>query len=238
MIKLFSFVSFCLFASVALGKKFEVPSLSGPIIDEMNVLQPHHREELDRILRVFNQQKVAQVQIYITRSLQGLPVEKASIDIVDQWRLGDKEKDNGLLFLIAPEERKMRIEVGQGLEGIIPDIYAKKISEDIVVPFFKSGDMSSGIYNGTHAILSLLAGENLDKLKSISPVRESKDISFPDWIIIVIWLLLIFFGKLGRYGRGSSWNGGYYGGGGGSSGGGGWSGGGGGFSGGGSSSSW
>ena len=99
------FVSLLTFTFLVAGPvlaKFKTPWLSGPVIDEVGILSPEYRDEIDRQLRALNQRDIAQVQVYITSSLQGLPIEQASIDIVDQWKLGTKTKDNGLLFLIAP----------------------------------------------------------------------------------------------------------------------------------------
>lgn len=224
---------------------FKTPWLQGPVMDETGTIEPQHRQELENLLQAFNQKGIAQVQVYVTSSLQGLPIEKASIDITDQWKLGDKDKDNGVLFLIAPNDRKVRIEVGQGLEGVLPDIYAKRINEDIVLPYFKQGQISAGVYNGTKAILAIVGGEqnvqSLDQLASERAPSRTRGFAIPPWIIVIIWILIFFLGRLGggrrRLHRGV-WIGGGGFGGGGFGGGGGWSGGGGGFSGGGSSGSW
>lgn len=218
--------------------KFKTPWLSGPVIDEAQLLTPAHKAEIEQSLQTFNQRDMAQVQVYITNSLQGLPIEQASIEIVEEWKLGTKEKDNGLLFLISPTDRKMRIEVGQGLEGILPDAYAKRITEDIVVPYFREGQMSEGVFQGVRGIFAVLDGKELQTLAKPRAAQNRKGVSLPFWVIIPLWILVIFFGRLGG-GRRRFKDGGWIGGGGfGGGGGGGWSGGGGGFSGGGSSSSW
>jgi uncharacterized protein len=231
-----------LFLSKAFAK-YKVPWLSGPIVDEVGVINPQHQQAIDALLMDIHQSGLAQVQVYVTASLQGLPIEQASIEIVDQWKLGDAKKDNGLLFLIAPNERKVRIEVGQGLEGVMPDVYTKRINENVVLPYFKQGDMSEGIYQGVKAIVSVVQGDQLQEAQA--PRRRARNkVTLPWWIIVLIWILIFVINiKGGRGGRrlGGGW--GYggtggFGGGGWGSGGGGWSGGGGGFSGGGSSSSW
>ena len=236
-----------LFFSLSLGSvcqaKFKTPWLSGPVMDEVGLLEPEHKAEIEQLLRSFNQRDMAQIQVYITSSLQDLPIEQASIEITDEWKLGSKEKDNGLLFLIAPNERKMRIEVGQGLEGVMTDLHTKKIQEDVVVPFFKERRMSEGILNGVKAIITVLDGEELQAIaKPHSNGGGGGGISLPFWVIVPLWILIILMGRLGggrRRFTGGRWGGGGgFGGGFGGSGGGGWSGGGGGFSGGGSSSSW
>ena len=220
---------------------FKVPTLTGPVIDQVGYLTRGDRQELMQLLYDFNKKGVAQLQVLIVPDLQGLPIEQASIQITDQWKLGDQAKDNGVLLLISAKERAIRIEVGQGLEGAIPDIYAKRIISDQMIPLFRAKRFSAGIVLGVHEILRLADKEfadqqNLDK-------RENFDINPFVWIIILTILIMIlnrFGGGRGHYLRSSSgWGGGLGGGFGGSgSSGGGWSGGGGGFSGGGASGNW
>jgi uncharacterized protein len=241
MLKLFSsfFLGLYLVASPAFATttttttKYKVPELTGPVIDEAGILSSSQKQSIEELLYNFDRRDMAQIQVYITSSLQGLEIEQASIDITDKWKLGTKEKDNGILFLIAPNEHKVRIEVGRGLEGIMPDIYAKRINEDVVVPYFKSGQMPEGIYAGVKAIISVLDGEEL-QAKAHPRSRHEKGIPVSLWIFLIIWLIIMISGRGGGFWIG----GGGFGGRGGFGGGGGWSGGGGGFSGGGSSSSW
>lgn len=241
------FLSLLFFVITAEAKKFETPWLSGPVVDEMNILSSQQKQILSQTLMQIKEGGGPQVQIFITQSLQDLPIEKASIDIVDQWKIGSAEKDDGLLFLIAPKERKFRIEVGQGLEGVIPDIYAKRINDEIILPFFKQGQLDEGVYRGALAIISLLKNEGLVQLQRLSPPGSQK-VSLPPWLVIFFWILVFVISRFGGGGRGgrSGLTGGLLGyglgrgmgGGGFGSSGGGWSGGGGGFSGGGSSGSW
>jgi uncharacterized protein len=243
--RIFAAGLFGIFLSVcSVGQaKFKTPPLTGPVVDEVGLLSELHRSEIEQMIRNFNQRGMAQIQVFITSSLQDLPIEQASIEITDQWKLGSKEQDNGLLFLIAPNERKMRIEVGQGLEGVMPDAYAKRITEDIVAPYFKERQMSEGVYQGIKGIFAVLDGEDLQSIAKPKTVGHGRKVSLPFWVIIPFWILIIFFGRMGggrrRFSNGN-WigRGGGFGGGGFGGGGGGWSGGGGGFSGGGSSSSW
>lgn len=223
--------------------EFRVPTLSGPVMDEAGYLSRQDRQALMQLLYDFNRRGKAQVQVLVVESLQGLPIEQASIQIVDKWKLGDAKKDNGVLFLISAQDRQMRIEVGQGLEGAIPDVIAKRIISDQVIPLFRSKRFSDGIVLGTHEILRYADKEFADE--NIA-AEQSQDNSLPLGIVIFLVLVVMVLGRFGGGGgrrlRGGGFGGGgYYGGGGGWSsggGGGGWSGGGGGFSGGGASGSW
>lgn len=238
---------FFLFLSLSVAQaKFNPPALTGPVIDEVGFLTRGDRQELMQLLYDFNRRGVAQVQVLIVPDLQGLPVEQASIEITDQWKLGDAKKDNGVLFLISAQERAMRIEVGQGLEGAIPDIYAKRIIADQVLPLFRSKRYSAGIVVGVHEILRLADKEFAEQngiTEQASTEKSKGGGDIPIFVIIIILIIISFLGRFGggrgRYYRGGGGGFGGFGGGGfGGGGGGGWSGGGGGFSGGGASGNW
>lgn len=227
--------------------EFQVPTLTGPVMDQVGYLSRNDRQELMQLLYDFNKRGVAQVQVLIVPSLQGTPIEMASIQITDKWKLGDAKKDNGVLFLIAAEDRKLRIEVGQGLEGAIPDVIASRIIREQVVPLFRARQTSAGIVLGVHEILRLADKEFAEQhgLHENSPVQEKSKGNIPIGVIILLFIIISVLGRFGggrgrHFGGGGGWGGGGLGGGGWSSGGGGggWSGGGGGFSGGGASGDW
>ncbi len=226
-----------LFTHLVWAAEFKVPRLSGPVMDEVGVLRPEHRRELESVIRDYNSQGKAQLQVLVLESLEGLSIEEAAIKIADAWKLGTAKKDDGILFLIAPNERKVRIEVGQGFEGALPDVLAKRIVDDSVVPLFKARDMSTGIVVGVVQIIKAIDQEYADQ--NLQPTeRERKKI--PGWVVILVLFFLLFIGRfMPRSSFGGRGGGGFYGGGGfGGGGGGSWSGGGGGFSGGGASGSW
>ncbi len=214
-----------------------IPELTAPVMDEAGVIGGRAAQFLDHLLREANAREKIQLTILTLPSLDGEPIEQATIKIVDKWKLGKKGKDNGVLFLVVPAERKARIEVGQGLEGDLPDVVAKRILADIARPYFKKGLYADGILAGTVQILKRADPEFSIEGYSQQPSAESKQEQLPSWAQILILIALIVIVIFGRF---LGFIGGGFGGGGwgGGSGGGGWSGGGGGFSGGGSSDSW
>jgi uncharacterized protein len=183
------------------------------------------------------------VVVVTLKSLQGTSIEDYGYQLGRHWGIGQKGKDNGALLIVAPNEHKVRIEVGYGLEGELTDAASKLIIENIIVPAFKSGRFGPGIVAGTGAILKVLGGEQLEV-----PVRRERDEQrgtggglplLPMLFVGLFWL----FAMRGRVGR----RGGFFpiffpgsggGRGGGGSFGGGFGGGGGGFGGGGASGSW
>lgn len=215
---------------------FRVPSLSGPVVDQVGMMTRSDRGDLERTLHDWHERGIAQVQVLVVTSLGGLSIEDAAIRVFDQWRLGD-QRDNGVLFLIAANERKMRIEVGRGLEGALPDVSAKRILDDQVRPLFRAGRPSAGILVGTHSILEAVDGEFEGPAARPWP-------TVPVVIFAFLVFFLLFFFHAGAPGVGMSrrhhmGRGGWGGGGGlGGGGRGGWSGGGGMSAGGGASSGW
>lgn len=234
------FVLFLILASRVFA--FEVPPLTGPVMDQVGVISPQARTSLSEILLKLNAKGKAQLQILIVETLDGTPIEQASIQAVDQWKLGSARGDNGILFLIAIKDRKARIEVGQGLEGDLPDIVASRVIREVLAPYFKEKQYSEGIIAAVFAIIQRVDPEFQfdDNAQSINPQQQLPKGAL---VFILFFLILIFLnrGKGGRHFRGGGmgpWGGGGFGGGWGGSSGGGWSGGGGGFSGGGASGDW
>jgi uncharacterized protein len=226
---------------------FKVPPLTGPVVDEAQLLSAGESAQISNLLRKVYETGKAQIQVLIVKNLDGEPVEQASIKVTDQWKLGGKKSDNGILFLIAVEDKKIRIEVGQGLEGDLPDIYASRIVRQVVSPLFKQGRYAEGIAQGVLQILQKVAPElasGTEALPEGGPAGRPK-IHLGNKEVLALMILFLIFSILGRFGGGGRGFRGGYGGGfggmggfGGGSSSGGWSGGGGGFSGGGASGDW
>ncbi len=198
---------------------------------------------LDKALRTFDDSTSNQVVFFMNKSLNGYPIEMFTNEVAEKNGIGTKENDNGVLFYVAKNDRKMRIEVGYGLEGALPDALASSIIRNDVAPYFKKNMYYEGIVSGLNGILSATKGEY--KGKERTGDEQKLPIGFIVFIIFMIFMMLSRRGG-GRGGRGGFI---YYGGGlgglgSGSSGGlssggfGGFSGGGGSFGGGGASGSW
>lgn len=231
---------------------FVVPPLTGPVVDTAHLLAPQSESFLSQNLRALRQQGGSQVVVLTVDELYGLPIEQASIQVTDAWKLGSATKDNGILLIIAAKERAVRIEVGQGLEGQLTDAYSRRIIDRVIVPRFRASDIDGGVIAGVGAILQY-TDPDFVLGDGPQPTASRRRWSMP----LVIWLIIFVFiwlRSLGGGGPGGGfrsgyrrsgttyWGGGGFGGGGfsggGGFGGGGFSGGGGGFSGGGASGRW
>jgi len=219
-------------------------------MDRAGLLSPATRDSLEQSLAAFEQKTGHQIVVHVTPSLEGMPIEDYSMRIAEAWKIGQKGLDNGVILTVAPNERELRIEVGYGLEGILPDAIASRIIHEVITPEFRAGRMEAGVLAGVRAIQTVVEGEKL-------PLPEQND-DFDrvamwfkiGWVVLV--LLIIFartplfwtlfgipgFRRYGSYTRGPFGGGGWTGGGGFGGGGGGFSGGGGSFGGGGASGRW
>ncbi|MDO2947755.1 TPM domain-containing protein [Aeromonas simiae] len=221
------------------------PALSGRVVDEAQLLDPSQRESETRRLAAFEQASGIQLVVVTLPSLQEMPIEELGYQLGRHWGIGQKGQDNGLLLIIAPRERKVRIEVGYGLEGTLPDAIAANIIQRRILPQFRQGDFASGIDAGVTAIIQALEGQ----YQPVQSQRDDKDRGFWLFVLMVIIMILLHTFRGGRGGGGGKGgrggrNGFYVGGGSGLSGGfggprsGGFRGGGGSFGGGGASGGW
>ena len=222
--------------------EFRVPPLTSPVEDLAGIISTQDEKTLRALIREFQSQNKAQFQVLTVKSLEGMPIEQASIQVTDQWKVGDAKRDDGVLFLIAAVDRKIRIEVGQGLEGVLPDIKTKRIIEDVMVPVFRQSSPSQGILVGVYQAMKTVNEEfHATGTKGGEYQTPRKKESLKTILIFLIFVVIAIFGRFINPrggGRGGFYGGGFGGGGFGGGSGGGWSGGGGGFSGGGSSGSW
>jgi len=217
----------------------DIPPASGYVVDQAGLLTPASRQQLERFLADFDRSDSTQIAVLTIPSLEGEDLAEYSLRVAMAWGIGRKGHDNGALLLVAHQDRRMRIEVGYGLEGELTDLLAGRIIDNEIAPRFRQGDFNGGILAGVQGMVDAVRG-----LYQAEPQSRKKQKN-PFGLL----LLLLFFGPgllrlLGAKGSRHRRSGGFYvggfgGGGGGFSGGGGFGGfGGGGFGGGGSSGSW
>ena len=145
-------------ASASLSFALDVPSLTGRVVDLAHVLPPNTVESLTARLKVHEETTSNQVTVLVLPSLEGEPLESYSHRVATTWKLGQKGADNGVLLLVAMKERKIRIEVGYGLEGALTDARSAQIIRGEIVPRFRAGDAPGGVAAGVDAILKTIEG--------------------------------------------------------------------------------
>lgn len=140
------------------GWSLDIPPLTGRVVDQAHLLSPSAISDLNAALAAHESKTSNQVAVLTLASLEGHPLEEFSHQVATAWALGQKGTDNGVLFLIAVQEKRVRIEVGYGLEGTLTDAKSSRIIRHEVVPRFRAGNFSEGIIAGTHAILGTIEG--------------------------------------------------------------------------------
>ena len=138
-----------------------MPPLKARVTDLTGTLDAGQRAALEQKLAAFESSKGSQIAVLLVPTTQPEEIEQYSIRVAEAWKLGRKGIDDGVLFLVAKNDRKMRIEVGRGLEGAIPDVIAKRIGSDIVAPYFRQGDFYGGITAGVDRVIKTAEGEPL-----------------------------------------------------------------------------
>lgn len=146
-----------------------VPALQARVTDLTNTLDAARRQALEQKLAAFEQEKGSQVAVLLLPTTAPETVEQYAIRVAEQWKLGRKGIDDGVLLLVATQDRSLRIEVGYGLEGAIPDAIAKRVIEEVMLPRFREGDMAGGIEAGVDSLLDLIRGEPLPEPATAGP---------------------------------------------------------------------
>ena len=137
----------------------DVPYLTGRVVDNAEILKPATRERIAALAKAHEDKTTDQIAVLTIPTLGGESVEEFANRVFAAWKLGQKGKDNGVLVVVAPQDRKMRIEVGYGLEGTLTDVAASRIIRNVMTPAFKNGDFDRGIEDGVAAIVAQLEGQ-------------------------------------------------------------------------------
>ena len=135
------------------------PALTGRVVDDAGMLSPGTRGILTRELAELEEKTTRQLVVVTVKSLQGRTIEDYGVRLGRAWGIGQKDKSNGALLIVAPNERKVRIEVGYGLEGDLPDAVAKLIIEERILPNFRQGNMVGGVVGGAESVIQVLSGD-------------------------------------------------------------------------------
>ena len=199
----------CGVAGVSLAGQSLQPK--GRVSDFAGVLDAATVQQLDSILAELEQKTTAEVAVVIVPTVPDRDIEKAAVDLFQQWGIGKKGKDNGVLILCAVQDRRVRIEVGYGLEPILPDAKAGRIIDEQMLPSFKNGDLPKGLLNGTVAVVNVIAQHaGLPGTGAASASADAGGPTLPPgtmvlFLFIVVVMSRLFFAQqrwAGRFGAG------------------------------------
>jgi uncharacterized protein len=167
------------------------PELTGRVVDQAGLLSAADKAQLETDLAAFEAKSTDQIVVVTVPSLQGYPIDEFGTMLGRAWGIGQKGKDNGVLVLIAPIERKVRIEVGRRLEPLLPDGRAGSIIRGTILPAFRRGDFPGGIKAGVAEVKAVLEGDKAELAERAK--RPPPPVDYSGYIILAIWLLIVIF---------------------------------------------
>jgi len=186
-------------SSIASG--VDIPYLTGRVTDNAQILSPETSHSLTDILKAHEKRTSNQIAVLTIKTINGESIEDYAVAVFKEWKLGQKGKDNGILIIVVPEDRRMRIEVGYGLEGTMTDLMASRIIQNVMTPKFKNGDYNGGIVDGVRAVIEVLEGGTLPDITgnedriSEKPDFFESDMSITERILIGAFI----FGIIGLF---------------------------------------
>src|SRR2546423_4765031 len=160
-----------------------VPPLVGRVVDQTGTLSASSAQELQQSIRAFETRKGSQIAVLIVPTTDGEAIEQFSLRVAEAWKIGRKKVDDGALLVVAKSDRRLRIEVGYGVEGALTDVTSKRIIDEDITPKFKSGDFAGGISAGVDRIMGVIEGEKLPAPAQRQTQQESRPGQLLDNII-------------------------------------------------------
>ncbi|MGZ3614954.1 MAG: TPM domain-containing protein [Thermodesulfobacteriota bacterium] len=196
MKKIFPFFILLLCCLPIVAHSLDVPRLQGYVNDYAGMISPSAKSKIEQGLKAFEQSDSTQLVILTIPSLEGENIEEFSIKVAEAWKIGQQQKDNGILLIVSKQERKIRIEVGRGLEGRLTDLMAGRIIDQVIKPRFKQGDFDAGFVAGASALISATRGEFKVEQRPI----QRKQKGFPPFLTFLLFLgvFVLILGSLSR----------------------------------------
>jgi uncharacterized protein len=171
-----SFLIISFFVSNALASTPEPPAVPHDyVVDLAGVMPEEIQARLNVYLKELEQKTTAQVLVLTVQSLDGQSIEEFAFNTKEKWKLGQKGKDNGVLIVVAVKDRKYRLEIGYGLESILPDSMVGTIGRDYLVPYFKKGDYGSGIYTAAVVVANTIASQEGVQITGMPGIPQNRD---------------------------------------------------------------
>ena len=185
----------CAIALIAASLEAQtLPKPAGRITDLANIIDSATESELDSRLDLLERKTSSEIAVVTVPSLEGVPVDDYAVRLFKEWGIGQAKTDNGVLVLVAPTEREMRIEVGYGLEGILPDGLAGQIIRESFTPRFRDNDYSGGIRDGVSRVIDVVEKQQVLSPEELARLNDSGGGDFPEWAVIPFFGLFVTIG--------------------------------------------
>jgi uncharacterized protein len=184
-----------LVGAAAVAEDRSIPALTGRVVDETGTLTADEKGALEGKLQNFEQRKGTQIVVLLTGTTFPEPIESYSIRVAEAWKIGRKGVSDGIVIVVAKSDRTMRLEVGYGLEGVIPDAVARRLIDEVFIPGFREGNFYAGLDAGIDRLIKVIDGEPLPEVKV--PDRGSGDMrSLESYFVLFLVITLVFGGLL------------------------------------------
>jgi uncharacterized protein len=192
---------FCAVVSVS-AAALTFPELTGRVVDDAGILDPATKTALERKLADFEAKTTGQLVVVTLKSLQGTSIEDYGYQLGRHWQIGQKEKNTGALLIVAPNERKVRIEVGYGFEGTLTDAVSKLIIENSIIPRLRANDFAGGISRGVDDIIQAVSVDS-EEWKARAKQRPDDQPDIADLLTFLFFMVILFMmvGSIARQGR-------------------------------------
>lgn len=191
----FAILALLLFQQTAFA--LNVPQLHGHVNDYANLLSPGAAQRLEQELADFERNESTQIVVLTINSLESEDLEEYSIKVAEAWRIGQAKLDNGAILLIAKQERKIRIEVGRGLEGKLTDLVSGRIIRGDIAPYFKNNNYDAGITAGVSSIMQVVRGEYQAQPRDLKQGRKSAEPVFT--LLLFLLVAIVFLGSFSKF---------------------------------------
>ncbi len=170
-----------------------IPKLTAPVMDTAGMMQPQAREQLNQHLLQYSREKGSQIVVLTVPAIAPETTFEYSARVMQEWQLGRAEQNDGILLLLVRDERKSFLAVGRGLEGAIPDVYARRILDEVMAPHLRAGNIDDGINAAVGQVEKLIAGESLP-----SPITQGQSDDSREDQFVVLFVLAVFVGSFLR----------------------------------------
>jgi uncharacterized protein len=178
------------FSAAALAQSLTFPELTGRVVDEAGILDADTRARLDKLSADLEAKTTDQLVVVTLKSLRGTSIEDYGYQLGRKWQIGQKDKNNGVILIVAPNDKRVRIEVGYGLEPTLTDAISSVIIQNSILPRFRAGDFAGGVRRGAEDIVQVISGDAREIQERAAQRQAAQGLSLAEMIIIAFWIIV------------------------------------------------